>query len=210
MSSFIDVPEAINSQESDWEFLISSARGGCQDSFQELCERVYDYLILVAGSRIRHNMQGKFGASDIVQVGLAKAHSAMGGFNGTDEQQFRAWLKKVVINSLLNETRQFESKKREVERECALMGEELPQDDLSPSKIAVYNEEQKLLKKNFTRLTETERLVIEMHSRFGYSFSETAEYIGFNECKVRRIFNRGVARLKSWCSEDNQSGSGAL
>ena len=187
----------------DWSFLIERAKDGCDDSFQELFERVYDYLILVADSRINGKMKGKFGASDIVQQGLAKAHSSLDDFQGDGENQLRAWLKSVIVNGVLNESRHFKTQKREVKRECSLADEVLLE-KLTPSEIALRNEEQTLLRDYLSRLPAIEQRVLEMRHRFGYKFSEIASFLNISESSARRNFERGLVSLKNWFQREEQ------
>ena len=187
----------------DWSALIVRAKDGCDDSFQDMVERVYNYLILVAGARIRQRVQGKFGASDIVQHGLSQAHNSLGEFNGSSEAEFRAWVRAIVVNSLRNHDRHFDAQKREVEREHSLSSvHNLGHGDDTPSAIAVLNEEKHLLQRYMMQLPALEQRVIEMRHRFGYQQSEIAEILGISETKVKSTFKSGIDQLKRWFKEN--------
>lgn len=203
MSTILRSPKSELPNSDDWSVLIDRAKGGCDESFRQLIDRFYDYLILVADSGIHGKMQGKFGASDVVQLGLAKAHNAIERFDGNNEHQFRAWLKRVVINSLLNEARQYEGPKRQIERENSI-GDVAIQCELTPSEIAVRNEEKQILRDYVGRLPAIEQRIIEMKNRFGYQFVEIADFLGISESAARRKFNRGVERLRQWFVDDEQ------
>ena len=101
------------------------------------------------------------------------------------------------MNSVFNESRHFNTQKREVQRERSLVDEVLLE-KMTPSEIAVRNEEQKLLRVYLSRLPAIEQRVLEMRHRFGYKFSQIADFLNISESAARRSFERGIVSLKSW------------
>jgi len=206
MSSFSSgIPGGDFETPLDWQLLISQAKDGCDDSFQEMVERVYSYLILIAGARMRTGLQGKFGASDIVQHGLSKAHVSLDQFRGSSEAEFRSWVKMIVVNSMNNHNRHFEVQKREAGREATYdSGVISPNKSELPTQIdlAVRNEEKLLLQRYLARLPALEQRAIEMRHRFGYQHAEIATILGISEARVRSCIDKGIDQLKRWFKEN--------
>ena len=189
-----------------WDVLIRRAKDGCEQSFEEIFEQVYNYLILTAGTRMGDGLRGKVGASDIVQSGLIRAYGALDKFEGSTEAEFRAWVKTIVLNSLHDQTRRYESQKRRVDREHGL-GDITLTGGISPSDIASQNEEKILLQRYVSRLPALEQRVVEMRHRFGYSLTDIADILGISYSQVRTALKGGIAKLKVWIKEREHSTS---
>jgi|GEM_PF-1761019 len=190
-----DDPAAADASEKKWEVLIRDAQEGCEQSFENIFEQLYNYLILTAGTRIGDGLQGKFGASDIVQSGLIRAYGALSQFEGSTEAEFRAWVKKIVLNSLHDQTRRYGSQKRRIDREHEL-GDITLADETTPSDIASQKEERVLLQQYVSRLPALEQRVLEMRHRFGYSLAEIAGILNISYSQVRSAMKSGIAALK--------------
>ncbi len=189
----------------DWDSLIAKAKDGCDESFEAMVDRVQDYLILVAHARMRTGLQGKFGASDIVQHGLSKAHVSLNQFRGSSEAEFRRWVKAIVVNSLNNHNRRFDVQKREAKREDPLdsgLISVIRSDARSQIDLAVQNEEMLLLQRFLGRLPALEHQTIVMRHRFGYQLSEIASHLDISEAKVRDSIKNGIEELKRYFKEN--------
>ena len=87
--------------------LISAARNAQSESIEELLEPYRAYLELLARISIRRELQGKVGASDVVQETLLKAHQAFGQFQGQTEEELTAWLRRILARNVASLARRF-------------------------------------------------------------------------------------------------------
>ena len=108
------------------------------------------YLLLLARVRLDRNLQGKLGASDIVQQTMIEAHQALDSFRGDNPTAQAAWLRKILARNMANAVRDLTREKRDVKRERSLQADLdesasrlegwLAADHSSPSQRAVRHE----------------------------------------------------------------------
>ena len=67
-------------------------------------ERYESYLHLLARLRLR-SVPGNLDAFDIVQDVLLKAHAGQGRFRGHSEGEWRAWLRRILANTITDAIR---------------------------------------------------------------------------------------------------------
>ncbi len=70
--------------------LIAAAQGGSSEALGTLLEQCRDYLLLVAGRELGRDLQGKIGASDLVQETFVRAQEVFGSFHGPPRRS--CWL----------------------------------------------------------------------------------------------------------------------
>ena len=98
--------------------LILRARTGSGSALGQLLGGYREYLLRVAGDRIDSGLRPKMAASDIVQGSLLAATRQFQQFRGETEQEFRAWLVRILTNQLVDGLRRFtEAEKRRADRE---------------------------------------------------------------------------------------------
>ena len=125
----------------EWAELVRKAKGGDAQAEAHILSILDDYLHAIAHNVVPPALRRKVGASDIVQKALITAHAGLASFRGASQFQMRAWLKKILRNSLLDELRKFgNTQRRSLERELndfdnAASLETLPASIESPSKI---------------------------------------------------------------------------
>ena len=100
--------------------LIAAAQNARSESITELLESYRAYLMLLARISLRRELQGKVGASDVVQETLLKAHQAFGQFKGQTEEEFTAWLRQILARNVASLVRRFRTAGRDVQHERRL------------------------------------------------------------------------------------------
>ena len=83
-------------------------------------ESYRDYLLLLARLHLGPRLQPKLDASDLVQETLLKAHQQRQEFRGQTEQEWAAFLRRILVNTLADAGRHFGRDKRDVGREQSL------------------------------------------------------------------------------------------
>jgi len=199
---------SIKQRESDWSALLDASRAGDDEAFGEICDRLTEYLLLTASSRLGGGLSAKLGASDIVQQTLLEAQQDFTDFRGTSENEFRAWLVRLVQHNLIDSTRHFQkAAKRDTSREIALgMGDvedTCPGSPKTASSIVRRLETDDELLRAVARLTARRRRIIDLRHWQGLSFAEIGKQLEVTEAAARNLWMRAVAELRKTLASDN-------
>jgi RNA polymerase sigma-70 factor, ECF subfamily len=98
--------------------LMTSARSGSLSSLGQLLETFRTYLLLIADDELESGLRHRVSPSDIVQESCLEAQRDFSLFQGTTEDEFRGWLRKLTLNNIRNAERaHLEAEKRDVRRE---------------------------------------------------------------------------------------------
>jgi len=188
---------AEKSVKRNWSDLIQDAKAGNDLALMQIINQFESYLLMIAKSRIGSTLQAKFGASDIVQISLMEARESIEEFNGTSEAEIRKWLKRIVVNNLLDETKQYTAThKRSLDRENPLGLLDFQSGQDTPSVMIRREESDAELKKLVSELPENQRFVVEARHRFGMSYSDIAAQLSTTECNARQLWARAAKNLR--------------
>src|SRR6516164_1354348 len=146
------------------------------------------YLLLLARVRLDPMVQGKVGASDIVQQSLLEAHRDRAQFRGQTAGEQAAWLRQILARNLANAVRDLRRDKRDVAREQPLQAalDEsasrleawLAAEQSSPSQQVDRQERAVRLAEALATLPETQREAIVLRHWQGCSLIEIAARFG--------------------------------
>lgn len=187
------------------------ARGGDPSAQDALLGRYRAYLSLVARTAMRRSLRAKFDASDIVQDALVRAQRGLRGFRGGTEEEFVAWLRRILARTLSNANRTFHAVGRDIGRERSI--EEMvhassqalsalpPGNETSPSRGAERREAGALVADVLADLKEDDREVITLRSLEERSWSEVAIGMGRSEEAVRALWGRAIQRFGAAIAE---------
>ena len=182
-----------------WSELIADARGGCDIALGEISLRVRSYLLLVAQQHFDHRVTAKFGASDVVQQSLIEACEGFKNFKGDSEAEVRAWVKRIVINNLIDQTRKYtHTHSRSTQREVSLVACVTAADHAQPTaSVLICRQEDDLeLRRALKELPPKQRRVVELRHRDGCGYGEIASQLEVSEPAVRMLWSRAVRQLK--------------
>jgi RNA polymerase sigma-70 factor (ECF subfamily) len=165
------------------------------------------WLRLLARNEIDSRFAGKFDASDAVQQTLMEAWKGWEQFRGDDEPQRLAWLRQILAHQLAHLARHYAgTAKRDVARELSIehtlnqsaqrLDALLPASDVSPSGLAVANEQRLQLAEVLERLPADYRLVILLRNIEEFSHEEIAERMQRSVGAVRMLWLRALERLR--------------
>jgi len=184
--------------------LLSEARHGSKDALGRLINDCRDYLLLVAIKELPNEIRQKVAASDLVQQTLVEACEDFDRFAGGTDAEFRAWLRRILLNNLLDATRGFRTAgKRDVRREVPLDFDEpknalfnqLTADDSSPSACAIAAEEQILLAQAIDRLPPHYARIIRLRNLDFKSFVEIGMQMQLTADSARKLWERAIHQL---------------
>lgn len=177
-------------------------------------ERYRDYLQLLARLRVGRRLQGKLDPSDLVQLTLLRAHQALDQFQGTEECERAAWLRKVFATAAADEVRRYSRGKRDVVLERSLLTSLdetstrleawLAAEQSSPSQQALRQEQLVLLAEALAAMPEDQRQAVELHHLGGFSVADVGLQLGRSKAAVAGLLRRGLRGLRRRLDSDDQ------
>ena len=183
----------------NWNELIQQAKDGSDLALVEIIKQFETYLLMVAKRGMKNSLQGKFGASDILQISLLEAHKSIEKFNGNSASEMQNWLKQIVINNLLDQSKQYTgTHKRSINRENSMGSLDVPAELDTPSVMVRRKETDAELMRLVNALPEKQKFVVEARHRFGLGYSEIAVQLGISESNARQLWSRAVKQLRNW------------
>jgi RNA polymerase sigma-70 factor (ECF subfamily) len=193
--------------DSEPERLLGLAKAGSASALGELLERYRNYLTLLARLQVGRRLQGKLDLDDLIQETSLEAHRHVGGFRGSSEREFLAWLRRILGSILANQVRHYYGTRRRdvrLERELAeeldhssrVLDGALVATQSSPSQQAARREQAVLLADALGRLPPDYREVIILRQLEDLSFPDVARRMGRTEDSVRNLWVRALARMR--------------
>lgn len=188
----------------DVEASLAEARAGSPRALGELLEACRNYLLTIAGDELDPALRAKGSASDLVQQTFLEAYRDFGRFQGASEDELLAWLRRMLLNNLMNFTRDFrDTGKRALDREVSFTDsdsyrplEHLAADSSTPSGKAVRQEEEDALNRAVAKLPEEYREVLRLRFQEHLGFEEIADRLGKTANAARKLWGRAVERLQ--------------
>ncbi len=186
---------------------IERAKLGDEDALGTLLSSNEAYLRMLAEVQIGRSLRGKVDACDIVQETFLEAHRAIRRFQGTEENQFVAWLKAILSARLANTMRHYlgtqsrdlrleERIQEELDQSAASFGGILIDPNSSPSQQVVGAEQSRLVAEAVSRLPEDYRQTIVLRHIDGLTFPQIAETMNRSLDSVEKLWLRGMTQLK--------------
>lgn len=168
-------------------------------------ESCRDYLLLAAEAELDRNLQGKAGASDLVQQTYLEAQRDFLQFRGTTREELVAWLLQILLHNAANFRRFYRgTAKRQIDRERSIHDPEsvsltylarLQSHSTSPSGRAARIEEAAILAKMLHRLPEDYRRVLILRHWEEKTFSEIGSLMQRSPDAARMLWWRACDRL---------------
>lgn len=172
------------------EELLKKARAGNKKAFEEIVNKVYKKLYIIAKSRLMNEEE----ACEVVWDSILTAYNRLWALR--DANKFNSWITKIVLNNCNSVIR-----KRKI-REVAFEYENA-EDNISFNNEYVDIEDKIDFFEMLSELSYNERTIIAMYYSDEYTTKEISEILNINESTVRSKIRRAKEKIKSRYDRSN-------
>ncbi len=158
-------------------------------------------LLQWALGQMPHWLRAKLDAEDLVQQTLLEGVKAGDRLAGKNAREVLAYLRRALINNLIDATRKFAPTRAELSPDNLAdssrhLADWLAAPDTSPSERFARNEKYDRLADGLARLPEAQRMAVEMRYLRGAKVAEIARALNRTEGAVAALLHRAVLALK--------------
>lgn len=187
--------------------LLDQARQGDLTALGQLMELNRGYLRILAGREIGCQLQGKVGASDVVQEAFLHAHRQFPNFEGTQVVQFEKWLRTILAGTMANTLRHYlgtQARNPLLEHDvlvrfdqsnCSL-SQMIADPQSSPSQHVQKKELGGLVAMSLAQLPQDYQDVLMMRHLDGLTFPQIAQKMQRSVDSVEKLWLRGITKLR--------------
>jgi RNA polymerase sigma-70 factor (subfamily 1) len=164
------------------------------------------YLETLTCIQIDPRLRSKFGMSDIVQQTLIEAVPDLERIQALDEAGRRRWLRRMLVNNLLQEIDKWSAQARDPRREQSLeaaasesscrLQSWLAAEDTSPSERLAEQEEALRLLEALSKLDPRQREALILQKYHGWTLAQIAEHLGCTVGAVAGLHAHGLKKLR--------------
>jgi RNA polymerase sigma-70 factor (ECF subfamily) len=189
--------------------LLARVRRGDAPALQQLLERYREYVRLLVRCRAAGRLQARVDSSDFVQETLLRAARHIQQFEGTSEEQWCAWLRRIAEHEIVHQLRHhLGAAKRAAGREQPLpaagdsdagascLERWFTKAQTSPSLAAVRKERALVLADALARLPDDYREVLILRHLEGLEFADIARRLQRSAGAVRVLWTRALKKLR--------------
>ncbi len=197
-----DEPAHGSENERTWQQQLLSARSGEMIALNELIETWRTYLLHLVECEMSDDLRQKVGVSDLVQSACLDIHLRFGDFRGSSIEEWRGWLKRMILRDVQDIRRRFlDAQRRDVRREDSFAGSERLAEDVTdpaplPYVALIAREEMTALQSAMSRLPDDYRQVIRLRNTEGLPFVQVGRQMCRSEEAVRKLWSRAIVRLQ--------------
>lgn len=163
----------------------------------QLLEECRQYLWAVASQKLESGVRPKVAPSDIVQETLAKAALDFPRFNGSSQNELRAWLRRILLNTLIDQYR------RKAWTPCVPLDQVAESDaqglmdpQLTPRRSLDQKESASQLNAALALLSEDHQVVIRLRHFEQCSFAEIGRRLDRSEDAAQQLWCRAMRKLR--------------
>jgi RNA polymerase sigma-70 factor (ECF subfamily) len=168
-------------------------------------ERYRDYLHLLAWLRLPKRLLGLMSASDVAHDTILKAHKKREQFRGTTEAEYRAWLRRILANTIADAADgRAADILRALDQSSAFLENWVVVEEPSPAEQVQHEEQLLRLAEALMQLSEEERTAVEMRylQEPRRPLPEIARKLGRPTAKaVAGLLARGLEKLRGLLRE---------
>jgi RNA polymerase sigma-70 factor, ECF subfamily len=192
--------------------LIEAARHGdaeCRERLFQLCR---SYLGFIARSQVETWLRRKVDASDLVQETMLEAYRDFERFDGHSEQQWLAWLRKILDHNAADFVRRYGgTAKRAASREVPFRdaddslsrgAPEPAADQPTPSQELMLLDTELRVTAALSELSPDYQEVILLRNLQRLPFDEVAERMGRSRPAVQMLWMRAIRKLQEAMAQE--------
>jgi RNA polymerase sigma-70 factor (ECF subfamily) len=184
-----------------WEELLRDAREGEPLALSELIETWRTYLFHLVEAEMSDDLRAKVGVSDLVQSACLDIHLRFGDFRGSTIEEWRIWLKRMMMHDLQDARRRYvDAQRRDMRRERPIEDGrpkfEVSDPRRSPRASLIAKEESEALQAALARLPEDYRTVLRLRNWDGLPFADVGRHMERSEEADRKLWSRAILRLQ--------------
>jgi RNA polymerase sigma-70 factor, ECF subfamily len=184
---------------------VLAARAGSQRALGEILEACRAYLLWIARQELDPELRAKGGSSDLVQETFLEAQRDFGQFQGTTENELKAWLRRLLVNNVANFSRRYRAAKRRVSSEVSLNGGTSSADwarqlaaagSAEPDEQSLAQERREAVRRALDGLPQDYRRVLILRYEENCSFEEIGKRLNRSQNAAQKLFTRALERLQ--------------
>ncbi len=194
---------------------LAKARQGDAAARDRLFAACRSYVGLIARATLERRLQSKVDASDLVQQTMMDAHRDFDQFAGQSEQEWLAWLRKILAHNTGDAYRHYAATKRQAQREFSLqdgggspsrsdetvLGFDPAAPDDTPSQIVLHQERELAVAEAISQLSEDYQEVVFLRNVQRLPFDEVAARMKRSRPAVQMLWMRALQRLREILGE---------
>jgi RNA polymerase sigma-70 factor (ECF subfamily) len=181
-----------------FEKSLAEARSGSSTALGELLDQFRSYLLLIADEELEPQFRERAAPSDIVQLTQLEAHRDLGQFRGRTSDEFRDWLRQILIHNLADARRSAARQKDKASGFDETMDfREIPSTDPSPSSIVSAQDQDDAFTRMLEALPAHYRQVIQLRHFERWEFSAIGPELGCSAEAARKLWTRALRQLQS-------------
>lgn len=181
--------------------LLSVALDGDNSAQGELLERVRPRVVLWVASRMSKALRAKIEPDDLAQEILMAVHKSWGGFRGTEQRSFFAWLFRIAENRIRDQVDHFGARKRQAVPLLSFS-------QTSPSTRAARAEMVIRIRTSLEDLSDDYRKVIQLVRLEERPVVEVAELMDRSPNAVRVLYCRALKAMRATMVDRAKAGTG--
>jgi RNA polymerase sigma-70 factor (subfamily 1) len=176
------------------------------DAVNQALEEFHAYLETLTFIQIDPRLRGKFGLSDVIQKTLLEAYRRLEDIQALDADGRKRWLRRMLVNNLLEEIDHWRARKRDyrLEQPLAAAADEsscrlqkwLAVEDTSAGERLVQQEEALSLLEALSKLEPRQREALILQKYHGWKLHQIAEHLGCTVGAVAGLHARGLKELR--------------
>jgi RNA polymerase sigma-70 factor (ECF subfamily) len=171
-----------------------------------------DYLRLVARLLWKPGLQRRLEPSDVVDRTFLIAQQKLNQFKGNCREQWRGWLRRILVNELNQELRRAkrdnEIFKVSLDESSQNLETVIADDQSSPSERVLRRELMERLATALGQLPEAQRTAVELKYLHGCSVEFISHYMDRTGAAVGGLLKRGLHTLRQLLEESGEAEKG--
>jgi RNA polymerase sigma-70 factor (subfamily 1) len=179
---------------------------GHPDDPNQALEEFRAYLETLTFIQIDPRLRSKFGLSDVVQNTLLEAFQDFERIQALDPAGHKRWLRRMLVNNLLQEIERWQAGRRDYRLEQPLQGDAeesscllqswLVAEDTAPSGRLADEEKSLRLLEALAKLDPRQREALILQKYHGYTLAQIAGHLGCTTGAVAGLHARGLQHLR--------------